>query len=767
MARPKHRSRRRRSLLTSLLMLALVPSAALIVIWASNAYRSLAEGLDLSRQAELGRSLDPKLDTLRWNLETELRMSVTWLADPGVSLGELQSQRNKTDNSIKKLGDLEQELQQAPGNVRTAQMPFAVALRNFPLQQLRTQIDQRSAATSTVMEPFTYLINRQVTAAFQARQVPQGSLVSQAQPLSMLIITSQALHLEDTLMSGALPFGTMSPDQRVAFMTPLGLQRSMLNYLASIQSPTEQRELARITNTAAWKRMATVENAVVAARTDARGGKMLSPADAQWRSDLNRLEADVEDLIRARTAKLLSAQDHTAASTLRHEVAVTLAGLAAVIVSATLSWRVSRSLLLRMAGLRAATLDLAQQRLPAIVARLNRGETVDVEAEALDLDYGTDQVGQVANAFNAVQRTGIRSAVELADTRRGLQKAIVLSARRSQNLVNGQLALLDELERKYQDPEVLTDLYRLDSQTSQLRRYEENLLIIGGAWPGRRGKQPVLLSDVLRSAVGEVSQYQRITVSADDSVRLIGPAVADVVHLMAELMDNAANFSPPFCPVSVRVDTVVKGVAVEIEDRGIGMSETQYAAANLRLAQPPACDVLSIGDDARLGLLVITHLAVRLGITVTLRPSAYGGTSAVVLIPQVLLVRDTELVHGMEQNNRPEAPTADAVPADRLRPSEISLLNGQRDAAGPAAATSDAAAGPARNGNAPGEPPPLPERIPQASLAQEAGPVPTTHPHPPEPAGQPGSPEQAAHTLSAFQRGTAHARHSNPGAGGT
>ncbi|TQK50880.1 histidine kinase/DNA gyrase B/HSP90-like ATPase [Streptomyces sp. SLBN-118] len=749
-------------------MLALVPSAALILLWAANAYRSLTEGLDLSRQAELGRSLDPKLDTVRWNLETELRISVTRLADPRTSLGALESQRNMTDNSIKKLGDLEHRLQQAPEKVRTAQMPFAVALRDFPLQQLRTQINQRSAATSTVMESFTYLINKQVTSAFQARQVPQGPLVSQAQPLSMLIITSQALHLEDTLMSQGLPSGTMSPDQRVAFMTPLGLQRSMLNYLASIQSPAEQSELARITNTAAWKRMAAVENAVVAARTDARGGMMLSPGTAQWRSDLNQLEAGLEDLIRARTARLLSAQADTAATILRRDIAAALAGLAAVIVSATLSWRVSRSLLHRMAGLRAATLDLATQRLPAIVARLNRGETVDVEAEALDLDYGTDQVGQVAEAFNAVQRTGIRSAVELADTRRGLQKAIVLSARRSQSLVNGQLALLDELERKYQDPEVLTDLYQLDSQTSQLRRYEENLLIIGGAWPGRRGNQPVLLSDVLRSAVGEVSQYQRITVSADDSVRLIGPAVAAVVHLMAELMENAAKFSPPFYPVSVRVDTVLKGVSVEIEDRGIGMAETEYADANLRLAQPPVSDVLSIGQDARLGLLVITHLAVRLGITVTLRPSAFGGTSAVVLIPQGLLVRNTELVHGTEHSNRPEAPAADAVPPDHLRRSgQFWPFDGQRAAAVPAAATSDAPAGPTQNDRAPGEPPPLPQRTPQASMAQELGLVPTPHPHPPEPPGQPPSPERAAHTLSAFQRGTAHARRSSPGSSRT
>ncbi|MEV6316060.1 nitrate- and nitrite sensing domain-containing protein [Streptomyces sp. NPDC051776] len=745
-------------------MLGLIPSLALVLVWASNAYSLLADGMELNRQAELGRSLDPKLDAVRWNVEKEMRVSSAWLADSEASHGSLKSQRNRTDSSIEALGDLRQKLEDAPENVRAAQIPFADVLRKFPLSQLRTQIDRRAVEPLEVMQSFNSLIGAEITALFEARQVPQGSLVSKAQPLSMLTITSQAIHLEDTVMAQALVSGTMRPAERVAFMTPLGLQRSMLADLEGIQSPSEQAALDRLTKSAAWKRMAATEDAVLAARTDERGRMKLPPTAAQWRSDLDTLERGLEDLIRERTDRLLASQTDTAHDTLRHEGVVTLAGLAAVIVSATLSWRVARSLLRRMAGLRAATLELAQKRLPAIVERLNRGEKVEVESEALDLDYGSDQVGQVAQAFNAVQRTGIHSAVALADARRGFQKAILISARRSQNLVNGQLAFLDDLERKYENPGVLKDLYQLDSQATQLRRYEDNLLIISDSRPARHWNEPVPLADVLRSAVGEVAEYQRITVSAEDQVSLVGRAVGDVVHLLAELTENATRFSPPVCPVLVRGDTVGKGVAVEIEDRGVGMSEAEYASANLRLADPPPLDVLSLGDDARLGLFVIARLANRLGITVTLRPSVFGGTSAVVLIPEALLVRQPE-----QKDDRSEAPANGEARGTGLSPSPRGGSSGKQTPASvptaPVALASAATAVRAASKNpdaSGGPPPPLPERVPQASLAQELRQTPETETREGPAQQPPATAQRAAHSLSAFQRGSTQARKSGP-----
>ena len=150
-----------------------------------------------------------------------------------------------------------------------------------------------------------------------------------------------------------------------------------------------------------------------------------------------------------------------------------------------MSWRITRSLSRRLRGLRIATLSLAEERLPDVVARLDRGEKVDVESATPPLDYGRDELGQVAQAFNTAQRTAVHTAVELADTRRGFQKVILGIARQSQNLVNLQLTKLDALERAHQDPDILKGLYELDSTASQLRRYEENLVIISGEQPRR------------------------------------------------------------------------------------------------------------------------------------------------------------------------------------------------------------------------------------------------------------------------------------------
>jgi hypothetical protein len=188
-----------------------------------------------------------------------------------------------------------------------------------------------------------------------------------------------------------------------------------------------------------------------------------------------------------------------------------------------------------------ATLRLAQERLPDVVARLDRGEKVDIDLAAPPLDYGRDELGQVAEAFNTAQRTAVHTAVELADTRRGFQKVILGIARQSQNLVNLQLSRLDALEREHQDPDVLEGLYELDSTASQLRRYEENLVIISGEQPRRSWTEPVALIDILRSAVGEVAEYQRVEVHTDEDLCLAPPVVADVIQ-------NSSTTPPPTPP---------------------------------------------------------------------------------------------------------------------------------------------------------------------------------------------------------------------------
>ena len=229
----------------------------------------------------------------------------------------------------------------------------------------------------------------------------------------------------------------------------------------------------------------------------------------------------------------------------------------------------------------------------------------------------------------------MRAAVGQARLRQGMSDVFRNLARRSQSLLHRQLSLLDAMERRARDPQELEDLFRLDHLTTRMRRHAESLIILSGHSPARGWRNPVPLVDVLRAAVAEVEDYTRIRATSATQASLVGPAVGDVIHMIAELAENATMFSPPNTPVVIHGDTVGKGFAVEIEDRGLGMNDEQLLRVNDLLQNPPPFDPAS---SDQLGLFVAGQLAKRHDIKISLRPSPYGGTTAIVLIPQNLVV---------------------------------------------------------------------------------------------------------------------------------
>jgi signal transduction histidine kinase len=312
-------------------------------------------------------------------------------------------------------------------------------------------------------------------------------------------------------------------------------------------------------------------------------------------------------------------------------------GVAGLILTLIVTILLGRSINRRLAALRRSALTLAEEQLPSVVARLRRGESVDVAAEAPPIRVGNDEIGQVGQAIDAVRQTAIRSAVEEARVRQGVNDMFRNLARRNQSLLQRQLTVLDEAERRATDPDVLEDLFKMDHLTTRMRRHAEGLIILSGAPPGRSWSAPVKLIDVMRGAVAEVEDYARVTVSTQSRAALAGSAVTDVIHLLAELIENATSLSPPFTQVRVGGETVAKGFAIEIEDRGLGMTAQRLYELNERLANPPD---LNPANTEQLGLFVVGQLARRHGISVTLRPSPYGGTTAVTLIPLTLLVEE-------------------------------------------------------------------------------------------------------------------------------
>jgi len=310
-------------------------------------------------------------------------------------------------------------------------------------------------------------------------------------------------------------------------------------------------------------------------------------------------------------------------------------GLIAVVLSIVLMVRFGRRISRELTGLQRSALELSTQQLPHVVEQLSHGQDVDATQAAPPAAGRIAEVARVAEAFSSVQRTAVEAAAGQARLRRGVSQVFRNLAWRSQLLLHRQLALLDRMERKSTDPMTLQELFQLDHLTTRMRRHAEGLIILSGEAPGRGWREPVPVIDVLRAAIAEVEDYTRVSVMARSADAVTGAAVADVIHLLAELIENATTNSATSTDVTVRAERVAHGIVVEVEDRGLGMSDQEMAAANERLANPPEFD---LADSDKLGFFVVARLAARHNIKITLRTSAYGGVAAIVLLPQDITV---------------------------------------------------------------------------------------------------------------------------------
>jgi signal transduction histidine kinase len=336
----------------------------------------------------------------------------------------------------------------------------------------------------------------------------------------------------------------------------------------------------------------------------------------------------------------IAAHSHTAQQgTLLIRIAVADAiGLAAILVSAVGMGWFARRLSRDVSSLETSARRFADHQLPQLVERLRRGDEVDLESElSPSADTKITELARAAAALASVQRSAVTAAVTETNLRGGISQVFVSLARRSQSLLQRQLRLLDDLERKAVDPGALADLFPLDHLTTRMRRHAEGLIILSGSVPGRAWSSPVPVIDVVRGAIAEVEDYKRITVVTASEDMVAGSAVADMIHLLAELIENAALFSPSGTRVEVKAERVGNGFAFEVEDRGLGIKPEELDAINLRLSSPADFD---LANADQLGLFVVGKLAARHGVRVFLRPSPYGGTTAIVLLPSDMITPD-------------------------------------------------------------------------------------------------------------------------------
>jgi signal transduction histidine kinase len=374
------------------------------------------------------------------------------------------------------------------------------------------------------------------------------------------------------------------------------------------------------------------QNAVISGDN---GQAPIQPAGGSqaWFGDMSNELATIRrvegDILASSVAQASSLQ-HSSEGSERLTAIVVLVLLLLVLAITIL---VARSMIVPLRRLRADALDVAGRRLPEMVRRLSESQEADkdVKIELIGIN-SADEIGEVARAFDQVHREAVRLAGDEALLRANLNAMFVNLSRRSQTLIERQLGIIDKLEQSEQDSDRLSSLFRLDHLATRMRRNSENLLVLAGHEAPRKWTQPVPLVDILRAAISEIEKYDRISLSVQPGVMVIGRAASDVVHLVAELVENATVFSPEDTQVLITSQQLASGgVLLNVTDAGLGIPDQDLAYANWRLDNPPVVDV---AVSRRMGLFVVGRLAARHGIRVRLQHARAGGLTALVWLPE-------------------------------------------------------------------------------------------------------------------------------------
>jgi signal transduction histidine kinase len=362
----------------------------------------------------------------------------------------------------------------------------------------------------------------------------------------------------------------------------------------------------------------------------------LTPAQCWWTTKTTQINdmRTVSNGPNGLVEQIQAQANSLAQSALRSAEIVSVATLLLLLLVLLITTFVARSMIRPLRKLRADALEVAGSKLPEMVRRLSQSEGGDASAEIEPIGVNsTDEIGEVARAFDQVHREAVRLAADEAMLRGNLNAMFVNLSRRSQSLIERQLSLIDNLEQTEQDADRLSSLFRLDHLATRMRRNSENLLVLAGhEAASRRWSQPVPLVDVLRAAISEIEQYERVVLNVQPGIQVIGQAVNDVVHLVAEIVENATTFSSEDTQVYVTGQPLTSGgVLLDITDNGVGISEQEMAHANWRLDNPPVVDV---AVSRRMGLFVVGRLAARHGVRVRLRHAQSGGLTALIWLPE-------------------------------------------------------------------------------------------------------------------------------------
>lgn len=643
--------RRDRPIKVRLISLLLVPLFSLVALWVVTAGVTIGDSLRLRTYDTLWTTLRQPADNLIVELQRERLISAQYLGSSrGTGRADMNTQRISTDAARDRLRRLALSKRSRDATTPAMREQVDEMLSGLDrLDEIRGEIDEGLLDRLRAIETYNLISDAIYRMHYGLALIDDIPIYQQSRVVISLGYAKEMLTREQAISAAAAASGRMTAEERQLFTQVVGNRRFLIDQaLPELDADLRQIHVNLITSPL-YQRLRLHEERIIS------GAQVTPRTHRSWQAISDDLAKSFQKAQTEAAARLADRAAPIADSILTRAILVGGFGLLAVLASILISLRVGSRLARELAGLRQVALDLANVRLPHLLAKLKSGEDVAVTADAQPVQTPgiTAEIRDVGRALSTVQQAAVEAAIGQARLQRGISQVFLNLARRSQTLLHRQRTQLHNMQRHTTEPDTLEELFRLDHLTTRMRRHAEGLIILSGAAPGRAWRKPVPMYDVVRGAAAEVEDYARVNVLPMEDYALDGAAVADIIHLIAELIENATIYSPSHTQVTVRGELVGTGFAVEIEDRGLGMPPDRLAELNERLANPPEFD---LAESDRLGLFVVARLAARREIRVTLRPSPYGGTTAIVLIPATLIVypKDPDLKRLAEEEVTPE-----------------------------------------------------------------------------------------------------------------
>ncbi len=629
-------------------LILLVPILAVVAL-AGIELATAGQTLVDARQVDSTVRLSNKAGRLIQALQDErLAAAQVLMASPNSARTDLtnnfKKQNTRTDQAVRTYRAQRSELKNPPGDM-TGQLSVISNQLDSLTKEVRLEVlspDEADATVASVTFRYQVLISelldmRQSVVKYTASRVLSDELSANAALSQAKEFAAQEQLALLRVISDGQGFDSTSFE---TFLGTLTGQQSAYDSFNRTATDSQQRLLQEDVNGPHVQDSTALETD---ARTDGLGNS-LSISETAWNRAMEQRITAIRGVEQKLDATAAAHAQAEVASVVRKVIIESAAGLLVLLIAIILALLVARAMARSLRRLREGALRVAYEGLPQAVTQLRETDTIggrspeEIAGEVRDPVQvrGRDEIGQVSEAFNVVHREAVRVAAEQAVLRSSVSTMFVNLARRSQLLVDRLIGHLDRLEQGEEDPDRLAQLFQLDHLATRMRRNDENLLVLAGADSTRARREAAALGDVLRAAQSEVEQYTRIEFGVvDRDVEVEATAVNDVVHLVAELLDNATSFSAPDSAVVVDARRVGDRAIVQIEDRGIGMSSDVLAEVNERLAAPPLVDV---AVSRMMGLVVVGRLASRLGIRIELRAAHDRGTVADVILPGSILV---------------------------------------------------------------------------------------------------------------------------------